>query len=172
MNGSMKVFFCILAAISSAVGGAESRIDLTGPFRPTEPTQLGQGTNVNPQGDTITADNQSLFFNDTPWMPVAGEFHYSRYPSREWRDELLKIKAGGVSVVPTYVFWIHHEEQQGRFDWSGQRCLRDFVKLCGQLDLKVIVRMAKGTAKDCSARSCETTLTRNCIQPRKYHQRT
>lgn len=141
MNGSMKVFFCILAAISSAVGGAESRIDLTGPFRPTEPTQLGQGTNVNPQGDTITADNQSLFFNDTPWMPVAGEFHYSRYPSREWRDELLKIKAGGVSVVATYVFWIHHEEQQGRFDWSGRRCLRDFVKLCGQLDLKVIVRM-------------------------------
>jgi hypothetical protein len=44
-----------------------------------------------------------------------GEFHYSRYPESEWESEILKMKAGGVQIVSTYVIWIHHEEvAQGR----------------------------------------------------------
>lgn len=133
---------CALMSICSFNNlSASLSIDLTIPVHPVGPTELGQGTNTNPQEDKITADNRSFFFNDTPWIPVAGEFHYSRYPAEEWRDELLKIKAGGIDIVPTYVFWIHHEEHQGQFNWSGRHSLRDFVKLCGQLDLKVIVRM-------------------------------
>ena len=48
-----------------------------------------------------------------------GEMHYSRVPAAEWREELLKMKAGGVEIVATYVFWIHHEEIEGQWDWSG-----------------------------------------------------
>ena len=69
-----------------------------------------------------------------------GEFHFSRYPQNEWREELLKMKAGGVDVVATYVFWIHHEEIEGQWDWSGDRDLRKFVQLCGEVGLKAIVR--------------------------------
>jgi beta-galactosidase len=54
---------------------------------------------------------------------------------------LLKMKAGGITVVSTYVFWIHQEEEQGKFDWTGQRSLRDFLLLCQDLGLKVFVRM-------------------------------
>ncbi len=60
-----------------------------------------------------------------------GEFHYARYPEAEWEREILKMKAGGVEIVATYVFWIHHEEVEGQFDWSGQRDLRRFIELCG-----------------------------------------
>jgi len=132
---------CFSVSFSSLLTAGPNTTDLTKEIPPAQPTFLGQGTNVNPQGDVITADNRSFFFNGRPWIPVAGEFHYSRYPAGEWRDELLKIKAGGVNIVSTYVFWIHHEEQQGQFDWSGRRSLRDFVKLCGELDMKVFVRM-------------------------------
>ena len=62
-------------------------------------------------------------------------------PRAEWRDELLKMKAGGVDIVATYVFWIHHEERPGEWDWSGQRSLRDFVELCREVGLKVFVRL-------------------------------
>ena len=62
-------------------------------------------------------------------MLISGEFHYARCPEAEWHDELLKIKAGGVSVVATYIFWIHHEEVQGVWDWTGQRDLRKFLQL-------------------------------------------
>lgn len=66
-----------------------------------------------------------------PWLPVMGEFHFSRVPESQWEDEILKMKAAGVDVIATYVFWIHHEEIEGQFDWSGQRDLRRFAQLCG-----------------------------------------
>ena len=67
-----------------------------------------------------------------------GEFHYTRCPENEWREELFKMKAGGIDIVSTYVFWIHHEEIEGRFDWSGPRNLSRFVQLCqlAQRDLQ------------------------------------
>ena len=93
-----------------------------------------------PDGSTITIDSKSLQLDGQPWTPVMGEFHYSRYPANEWREELLKMKAGGISIVSTYVFWIHHEEVEGQWDWSGSRDLREFVRLAGSVGLKVIVR--------------------------------
>ena len=70
-----------------------------------------------------------------------GEFQYSRYPASEWEQEILKMKAGGVTIVSTYVFWIHHEEIEGHFDWSGQRDLRRFVELAGKHGMLVWVRV-------------------------------
>lgn len=132
-------WFCVL--FSSVVIAGYNFVDLTKEVSPGQPTFLGQGTNVNPKGDTISADNRSFFFNGQPWIPVAGEIHYSRYPAGEWRDALLKMMAGGIDIISTYVFWIHHEEERGRFDWSGQRSLRDFLTVCDELGLKVIVRL-------------------------------
>ena len=99
---------------------------------------------TNAQGHTMTCDSRSFFLDGQPWIPIVGEFHFSRYPSAEWRDELLKMKAGGLNTVSTYVFWIHHEEEQGKFDWNGQRSLRDFLKLCREVGLMVVVRWVRG----------------------------
>lgn len=111
-----------------------------GPVSKPQPIQYQLGTTTNTRGDRITVDNLSLFLNGRRWFPVMGEFHYARYPSNEWRTELLKMKAGGIDIVATYVFWIHHEEIEGQWDWSGSRDLRSFVKLCGELGLKTMVR--------------------------------
>jgi len=59
-----------------------------------------------------------------------GEFHYTRYPEAYWEEEILKMKASGVQIIATYVIWIHHEEIEGQYDWSGQRDLRRFAELC------------------------------------------
>jgi beta-galactosidase len=107
---------------------------------PPSPAGFQMGTATRPDGASITLDTYSLRLNGQPWTPVMGEFHFSRYPQSEWREELLKIKAGGVDVVATYVFWIHHEEVEGTWDWSGDRDLRKFVQLCGEVGLKAIVR--------------------------------
>jgi hypothetical protein len=61
-----------------------------------------------------------------------GEFHYTRYPETYWEEEILKMKASGIDVISTYIFWIHHEEVEGQFDWSGQRNLRKFAELCAK----------------------------------------
>jgi hypothetical protein len=98
------------------------------------------GSSVRPDGSTLTLDSHSLRLDGQPWTPVMGEFHYSRVPASEWREELLKLKAGGVDIASTYVFWIHHEEIEGQWDWTGGRNLRQFVQTCGEVGLKVVVR--------------------------------
>ena len=70
-----------------------------------------------------------------------GEFHYSRMPEAQWEEEILKMKAAGVEIIATYVIWIHHEEIEGQFDWSGQRDLRRFVQLCGKHGMYVYPRI-------------------------------
>ncbi|HEX4342011.1 MAG TPA: beta-galactosidase [Verrucomicrobiae bacterium] len=98
------------------------------------------GSSRAPNGQELSVDSRSLRLDGQPWMPVMGEFHFARYPENEWRDELLKMKAGGVDIVATYVFWIYHEEVQGEFDWAGRRDLRRFLRLCDEVGLKVLVR--------------------------------
>jgi len=96
----------------------------------------------SPTGHEIAvAENQYLTLDGKPWLPVMGEFHYSRYPEKYWEEELLKMKAGGVQIVATYLFWIHHEEIEGQFDWSDQRNLRTFVELCNKHGLYVFLRI-------------------------------
>lgn len=80
-----------------------------------------------------------------------GEFHFSRYPEKYWQEEILKMKAGGVQIVATYIFWIHHEEIEGQFDWTGQRDLRHFIELCKQNGMYVYLRIgpwAHGEARN------------------------
>ena len=47
----------------------------------------------------------------------------------------------GINIVSTYVFWIHHEEQEGVFRFDGNRNLRKFVEICKKHGMYVIVRI-------------------------------
>lgn len=132
------VGLCLTASISHA---QTLTIDATAPVAPAETGFLKQGTNVSPTGRTIGATSRYLLRDGKPWLPVMGEFHFSRYPETEWEKEILKMKAGGVQIVASYVIWIHHEEEQGEFDWSGQRNLRRFVELVGKHGLYAYPRI-------------------------------
>lgn len=107
--------------------------------RPTFNLQMG-GRSASDH-EIHVEDNQYLVLDGKPWLPVMGEFHFSRYPEQYWEEELLKMKAGGVDIVATYLFWNHHEEVEGQFDWSGQRNLRRFIQLCGKHRLYVFLRI-------------------------------
>jgi beta-galactosidase len=116
-------------------------MNLTVATPPPPPTvAFNMGTARAPDGSTLTLDSRSLFLNGRRWTPVMGEFHYARYPAAAWRGELAKMKAGGIDIVATYVFWIHHEETEGAWNWSGDRNLRDFITAAADAGLKVIVR--------------------------------
>ena len=74
--------------------------------------------------DPIEVNSRWLTRGGRPWFPVSGEFHPTRYPAGEWEEELLKMKAGGVTVVAAYVIWIHHEETEGRIRFDGRTLRR------------------------------------------------
>ena len=86
-------------------------------------------------------DRHSLIIDGKRVCPVMGEIHYSRLPADEWAAEVRKMKDGGVTVIATYVFWNHVEEQQGIFRWDGQRDLRRFLKVCQEEQLPVVLRI-------------------------------
>ena len=138
-----------LLAIASAVGRpaapqAESSpeviIDASRAPGTPEPLWFATGGR-SAGGETLGANSRYLLRDGKPWFPVMGEFQFSRYPESEWEDEILKMKAGGVQIISTYVFWIHVEEVEGQFDWTGQRSLRQFVELCRKHGMYVWVRI-------------------------------
>jgi hypothetical protein len=96
---------------------------------------------VSNSGDSIAVNSYYIEMNGRPFFPVIGEFHYSRYPYEYWEESLLKMKAGGINVLATYVFWNIHERKEGQFDWSGNLDLRKFISLCKKLDFPVILRI-------------------------------
>ena len=89
----------------------------------------------------VTWDRQSLIVGGRRVVPVMGEIHYSRIPADEWDAEVKKMKDGGVTIIATYVFWNHVEEQEGVVNWSGQRNLRRFIETCKKHDLPVVLRI-------------------------------
>ncbi len=90
---------------------------------------------------TVTWDSQSLIVGGKRVCPVMGEVHYSRIPAGEWAAAVRRMKAGGVTIVATYVFWNHVEEQEGIYNWSGQRNLRQFLEVCRGEQMPVILRI-------------------------------
>jgi hypothetical protein len=116
-------------------------VDATAPAPPPETGYLRLGTTTAPGGHTLGANSQYLTRDGQPWLPVMGEFHFSRFPRARWEAQLLKMKAGGVQIVATYLFWIFHEEEKGKFDFAGDRDFRYFLQLCAKHKLLVVARL-------------------------------
>jgi len=70
----------------------------------------------------------------------SGEMHYPRIPKEEWTSRIQMAKAMGLNTISTYVFWNLHEAKKGEYDFSGDKDIAAFVKLCGESGMKVIVR--------------------------------
>ncbi|MGA2231314.1 MAG: beta-galactosidase [Tepidisphaeraceae bacterium] len=130
-----------LAAEAAAPAVNPLTLDASTPPAPAGTAGFHMGTATAPGGRTLTLDSRSLLLDGRPWVFISGEFHYARCPETEWRDELLKIKAGGVSVVASYIFWIHHEESEGVWDWTGRRDLHKFLQTCQEVGLHVLLRI-------------------------------
>ena len=103
----------------------------------------------NPDGEEI--DVTSLYFTrgGKPWIGVMGEYHFVRDSRDHWYRELCKMKAGGITIVATYLFWIYHEETEGEFDFTGDRDIRRFLLDAGRAGLDVFIRIGPWAHGEC-----------------------
>lgn len=99
------------------------------------------GKAENPDGVSFNVDSKGFIINDKRKIPVMGEIHYSRVPENEWRREIQKMRAGGITILSTYVFWSHHEVSEGIWDWSGNRNLHAFLEICRDEQMPVVLRV-------------------------------
>ena len=116
-------------------------VEARAPYVVPEPTAFQPGTATSPEGHTLGLNQRFLMRDGKPWLPVMGEFHFSRVPASEWEEEILKMKAGGVDIIAAYIIWLHHEEIKGQFDWSGDRDLRRFAQLCAKHHMALYARI-------------------------------
>ncbi len=142
-SSSVLALVLFAAAMTSAAFGqtlSKLSVDAT-ESSPPGPTSFRGGTSASPDGHVLGMNERFLTLDGKPWLPVMGEFHFSRVPEAQWEEEILKMKEGGVSIIAAYVIWIHHEEVEGQFDWSGQRNFRRFIELCAKHSMYVYPRI-------------------------------
>ena len=103
----------------------------------------------NPKGEEINVTSRYFTRNGKPWIGVMGEFHFSRYSRENWHRELAKMKAGGITIVSTYLFWIYHEEIEGKMDFGGDNDIRAFIKEFKDVGLDVVIRIGPWAHGEC-----------------------
>jgi beta-galactosidase len=84
--------------------------------------------------------NGHFILNGKPFTVYSGEMHYPRVPSEYWKHRLEMMKAMGLNTVTTYVFWNYHEESPGKWNFSGEKDLKKFIKTAQEVGLYVIIR--------------------------------
>lgn len=89
----------------------------------------------------ITVTDRALLRDGMPWVPVSGELHYSRVPRARWPERLRQMRAGGVTIASTYVFWIHHVPERGAPRFDGGLDVGAFVDECAEAGLDVALRI-------------------------------
>ena len=89
----------------------------------------------------ITYNKKHYLKDGKPWFPIMGEYQYSRQNKDFWKDGIAKMKACGVDVVASYVFWLHHEEIEGEFKFDGNHSLRDFLLEIKNQDMLFCLRL-------------------------------
>ncbi|NQX13493.1 beta-galactosidase [Microbacteriaceae bacterium VKM Ac-2855] len=107
-------------------------------------------TPLNESG-AITIDDTAVRRNGQPWFPVMGEYHFSRDEPERWLHELQAMRAGGITVVATYLIWILHEEERGSRSFADHLDVRRFVQDARRAGLEVMLRIgpwAHGEARN------------------------
>lgn len=103
----------------------------------------------NLQGETICVNNRYLVRDGKPWIPVMGEYQFARAHKEDWKRELAKMKAGGITVVSSYLIWLYHEEVEGEMDFTGDLDLRAFVLACKDAGMEVLLRIGPWIHGEC-----------------------
>lgn len=89
---------------------------------------------------TFTLSDSAFVLDGKPFQMISGEMHYPRVPREAWRARMKMAKAMGLNTIGTYVFWNLHEPQKGKFDFSGNNDVAEFVKIAREEGLWVILR--------------------------------
>lgn len=89
---------------------------------------------------TFEAGKGTFLLNGQPHVVKAAELHYPRIPRPYWDQRIKQTKALGMNTVCLYVFWNAHEPKPGEFDFTGQNDLGEFVRLCRDNGMNVILR--------------------------------
>lgn len=89
---------------------------------------------------TFALGDSTFLLDGKPLQMISGEMHCARIPKEYWRDRMKMAKAMGLNTIGTYVFWNAHEVVPGKYDFSGNNNIAEFVKIAQEEGLWVVLR--------------------------------
>ena len=89
---------------------------------------------------TFEAGKGTFLLNGEPMVVKAAEIHYPRIPEPYWEQRIESCKALGMNTICLYVFWNLHEQEEGKFDFTGNKDIAKFCRLAQKHGMYVIVR--------------------------------
>lgn len=90
--------------------------------------------------ESFKVADKTFLLNNKPFVIKAAEIHYPRIPKEYWEHRIEMCKALGMNTVCLYVFWNYHEQEEGEYDFKGQKDIAAFCRLAQKHHLYVIVR--------------------------------
>jgi beta-galactosidase len=101
---------------------------------------LGSGKSVAQGNHTFALGDSTFLLDGKPLQMISGEMHCYRIPRENWRDRMKMAKAMGLNTIGTYVFWNAHEAEKGKYDFTGNNDIAEFVKIAKEEGLWVVLR--------------------------------
>ena len=92
------------------------------------------------RGGDFTAGKNTFLLNGQPFVVKAAELHYPRIPRPYWDQRIKMCKSLGMNTICLYVFWNIHEQQEGKYDFTGNNDVAAFCRLAQRNGMYVIVR--------------------------------
>jgi beta-galactosidase len=94
---------------------------------------------------SLRFDRGCFVLGEKPAFLFGGEIHYFRLPRETWEARVAAAKQLGMNTIASYIPWIWHEPDEGRFDLCGethpQRDLRGFIDVVEAAGLFLVARM-------------------------------
>lgn len=141
-SGRFQFFFLALICFATATyAQPQYTIDITQQQYTLKTDFLKMGSNRSPTGEILSYNNLYLTKNGKPWFPIMGEMHYNRCAEKYWEEGILKMKAAGIEIISTYIFWNYIEPKEGVFDWTGNKNIKKFLSLCKKHHIYVWMRI-------------------------------
>ncbi len=102
---------------------------------------VGSNTTLSPQNaHNFAVGTNTFLLDEKPFVIRAGELHYPRIPRPYWEQRIQMCKAMGMNTICIYIFWNYHEQVQGKYDFTGQADIAEFVRLIQKNGMYCIVR--------------------------------
>ena len=92
------------------------------------------------RGGDFTVGKNTFLLNGQPFVVKATELHYPRIPRPYWDQRIKMCKSLGMNTICLYVFWNIHEQQEGKYDFTGNNDVAAFCRLAQRNGMYVIVR--------------------------------
>lgn len=90
---------------------------------------------------TFTLGTEEFLLDGKPFQIISGEIHPGRIPEEYWRHRIRMVKAMGCNTISAYLFWNHHENEEGIYDFrTGNRDIAKFISTAAEEGMWVLIR--------------------------------